>query len=90
MLQPDSTTPMEEGINIDEITLTHVQEFTYLDNNIARYGDIDAEPQKRMSTASISFGRLRERRWNKYNVSIRVKGKIYRAIILSIYLTVRG
>ena len=30
----------------------------------------------------MSFGRLRERLWNNHNVSIRVKGKIYRAIIL--------
>ena len=33
----------------------------------------DAELHKRMS-----FGRLRERLWNNHNVSIRVKGKIYR------------
>ena len=30
----------------------------------------------------MSFGRLRERLWNNHNVSIRVKGKIYRASIL--------
>ena len=30
----------------------------------------------------MSFGRLRERLWNNYNGSIRVKGKIYRSIIL--------
>ena len=30
----------------------------------------------------MSFGRLRERLWNNHNVSIRVKGKIYHAIIL--------
>ena len=34
----------------------------------------------------MSFGRLRERLWNNHNVSIRVKGKIYRAIILSTLL----
>ena len=39
-----------------------------------------------MSKASMSFGRLRERLWNNHNVSIRVKGKIYRAIILSTLL----
>ena len=38
--------------------------------------------QKRMSKASMSFGHLRERPWNNHNVSIRVKGKIYHAIIL--------
>ena len=39
-----------------------------------------------MSKASMSLGRLRERLWNNHNVSIRVKEKIYRAIILSTLL----
>ena len=39
-----------------------------------------------MSKASMSFGRLRKRLWNNHNVSIRVKGKIYRMIILSTLL----
>ena len=30
----------------------------------------------------MSFGSLRERLWNNHNVSIRVKEKLYRAIIL--------
>ena len=34
----------------------------------------------------MSFGCLRERLWNNHNVSIRVKGKIYRAIIMSTLL----
>ena len=34
----------------------------------------------------MSFGRLREKLWNNHNVSIRVKGKIDRAIILSTLL----
>ena len=42
--------------------------------------------QKRMSKASMSFRPLRERLRNNHNVSIRVKGKIYRAFILSTLL----
>ena len=83
MFQPNSTMAMEEDINVDETTLTHVKEFTYLGSIIASDGHIEAELQKRMSKDSMSFGRLRERLWNNHNVSIRVKGKIYRAIILS-------
>ena len=77
---------MEEDINVDETTLTHVKEFTYLGSIIASDGHIEAELKKRMSKASMSFGRLRERLRNNHNVSIRVKGKIYRAIILSTLL----
>ena len=50
---------------------------------IVRDGHIEAELQKRMSNAILSFGRLRERLRNNHNVSIRVKGKIYREIILA-------
>ena len=86
MFQLNSTMTMEEDINVDETTLNHVKEFTYLGSIIASDGHIEAELQKRMSKASMSFGRLRERLWNNHNVSIRVKGKIYRAIILSTLL----
>ena len=86
MFQPNSTMTMEEDINVDETTLTHVKEFTYLGSIIASDGHIEAELQKRMSKASMSVGRLRERLWNNHNASIRVKGKIYCAIILSTLL----
>ena len=75
MFQPNSTMTMEEDINADETTLNHVKEFTYLGSIIASDGHIGAELQKRMSKASMSFGRLRERLWNSHNVSIRVKEK---------------
>ena len=62
-----------------------VQEFMYLGSIIARDGHIKTELQKRMSKTSMSF-RLLRKRLNNHNVSIRVKGKIYRAIILSTLL----
>ena len=61
MFQPNSTTTMEEDINVDETTLNHVKEFTYLGSIIASDGHIEAELQKRMSKASMSFGHIRER-----------------------------
>ena len=83
MFQPNSTMTMEEDIYADETTLNHVKELII----IASDSHIKAELQKRMSKASMSFGRLRGGRlWNNHNVSIRVKGKIYRAIILSTLL----
>ena len=39
-----------------------------------------------MAKASASFGRLHQRLWNNHHVSMRVKGKIYRAIVLSTLL----
>ena len=73
MFQPNSTMTMEEDINVDETTLNPVKELTYLSSIIASDGHIEAELQKRMSKASMSFGHLREILWNNHNVSIRVK-----------------
>ena len=39
-----------------------------------------------MAKASASFGRLRQRLWNNHHVSMRVKGKIYHAVVLSTLL----
>ena len=77
---------MEEDIIVDETTLHPVKEFTYLGSIIVSDGHIEAKLQNKMSNASMSFGRLRERLWNNHNVSIRVKGKIYHAIIMSTLL----
>ena len=82
MFQPNSTTTLEEVINVDDTILNRVQEFTYLLNNSSKKRT-DAEIQNMMSKPTIYFGRLRERLWNNHNVSIRVKVKIYLAIILS-------
>ena len=51
---------MEEDIDVDETPLNPVKEFTYLVSIIARDGHIESELQKRMSRASMSFGRLHE------------------------------
>ena len=39
-----------------------------------------------MAKASASVGRLRQKLWNNHHVSMRVKGKIYCAIVLSTLL----
>ena len=85
MFQPNFTTTTEEDMDVDEDTLNPVQELPYLGSILARTGNIEAELYERKN-ASINFGRLRERLWYNHNVSIRVTGKIYRAIILSTLL----
>ena len=71
---------------VDGNKLNSVMEFTYLGSTISSDGCIDDEIQRRMAKASASFGRLRQRLWNNHHVSMRVKGKIYRAIVLSTLL----
>ena len=65
---------------VDGNKLNSVSEFTYLGSTISSNGCIDDEIQRRMAKASASFGRLYQRLWNNHHVSMRVKGKIYRAV----------
>ena len=55
-------------------------------STISSNGCIDDEIQRRMAKASASFGRLRQRLWNNHHVSMWIKGKIYRAVVLSTLL----
>ena len=86
LYQPNSTRTREEDIMVDGNKLNSVPEFTYLGSTISSDGRIEAEIQRRMAKASASFGRLCQRLWNNHHVSTRVKGKIYRAIVLSTLL----
>ena len=86
MFQSNCTTASEEDISVDDGTLNPGEELTYLNSIKARHGNIEAELQKIILKASMSFGRLRERLWNNHNVYIRVKRKIFRVIIPSTIL----
>ena len=90
LYQPNSTRTREEDVMVDGNKLNSVLEFTYLGSTISSNGCIDDEIQRRMAKASASFGRLRQRLWNNHHVSMRVKGKIYRAIVLSVHLPIRS
>ena len=69
---------------VDGNKLNSVLELTYLGSTISSDGCIDDEIQRRMAKASASFGRQRQKLWNNHHM--RVKGKIYRAIVLSTLL----
>ena len=86
LYQPNSTRTREKDIMVGGNNLNSVLEFTYLGSTISSNGCIDDEIQRRMAKGSASFGRLRQRLWNNHNVSMWVKGKIYRAIVLSTLL----
>ena len=86
LYQPNSTRTREEDIMVDGNKLNSVLEFAYLGSTLSSNGCIEDEIPRRMAKASASFGRLRQRLWNNYYVSMRVKGKIYHAIVLSLLL----
>ena len=83
MYQPNSTRTREEDIMVDGNMLNSVLEFT----SEALYQVMDALTMKyRGGRPSASFGQLGQTLWNNHHVSMRVKGKIYRAIVLSTLL----
>ena len=86
MYQLNSTRTREEDIMVDGNKLNSVLEFTCLGSTISSSGCIDDKIHRRMAKAGASFGRLHQRLCNNHHVSMRVKGKIYRAIVLSTLL----
>ena len=71
---------------VDGKKLNSALEFTYLESIITNNGYIDDEIERRMVKDNASFGRLRQRLWNNHHVSMRVKRKIYHAVMLSTLL----
>ena len=86
LYQPYSSRTREENIMVDGNKLKSVLEYTYLGNTISSNGYMDGGIERRMAKASASFGRLRQRLWNNQHVSLRVKGNIYRVVVLSTLL----
>ena len=86
LYQPDRAKSNEVDIKVDGVKLNSVPEFTYLGSTVSNDGRIDVEIQRRMAKASAAFGRLRQRLWNNHHVSTRVKGNIYRAVVISTLL----
>ena len=83
LYQPNSTRTREADIMVGGNNLNSVLEFTYLGRTISSNGCIDYAIHRRVAKTSASFGRLSQRLWNNYHVSMPVKSKIYRAIVQS-------
>ena len=61
--------------------------FSRLHKLITNAWDVGSVPQV---YASASFGRLRQRLWKNHHMSMRVKGNICRAIVLSVHPPIRS
>ena len=78
--------PMPSDIKINNEKLVRRKNFVYLGSTISESAKLNKELIYRMGKASSAFGRLQERLWNKHHVSIKVKCKVYRAVVLSALL----
>jgi len=81
-----SPPPEPIDITINQEPLTKATDFTYLGSTVSTTSKIDKELRTRTGKASAAFGKLQKRLWNNKHVSIRVKCKVYRAIVLSTLL----
>ena len=76
------TSNKPKPIMINGQSLTQTTEFTYLGSIISDNARLDKEIRNWMGKASTSSGKLQDRLWKNNHVSLRAKGKVYRAIVL--------
>ena len=83
LFQPAPDNPyIVPSISICDQTLVAVEKFTYLGSTMSNTATIDDEINLRVARASASFGRLRERVWNRHGLSYETKLKVYHAVVL--------
>merc|ERR1711963_318859 len=62
--------------------LPTTEAFIYLGSTLSRHANIDKEIARRLAKASVSFGSLREKVWEKSGISVTTKLQVYKAVVL--------
>ena len=76
----------EPEISIGDETLKVVRNFKYLGSYISDDCKLDVDIESRVSQASKSFGRLRNRVFDNHHLNLSTKIRVYNAICLSVLL----
>ena len=66
--------------------MKQVEEFTYLGNVITSDGKFMQVIERRWAGATRAFGMLRRRLWGRREVSLKVKMKIFNAVVLPVLM----
>ena len=74
---------VESVITINGQKLNVTEKFPYLGSVMSDSATIDDEINLRVSRASSSFGRMREKVWKRRGLSFETKLQVYRAVVLS-------
>ncbi|BHF85741.1 hypothetical protein SprV_1002891300 [Sparganum proliferum] len=69
-------------ISVNGTQLQVVENFPYLGSTLSRNTMIDDEVANRISKASQAFGRLQSKVWNRHDLQLTTKLKMYKAVIL--------
>ena len=75
-----------EDVTLRGETIREVGEFTYLGSVVTTDGKTMKDIEKRRAGARRAFGSLRKRLWRRREISLRVKMKIFNAIVLPVLL----
>ena len=62
--------------------LPSTEAFIYLGSTLSRQATIDKEIARRLAKASISFGSLREKAWERRGITAATKLQVYKAVVL--------
>ena len=73
-------TPPEILCNGKQLPTTEA--FIYLGSTLSRQANIDKEIARRLAKASVSFGSLRAKVWEKSGISVTTKLNVYKAVVL--------
>nr|VZI09519.1 unnamed protein product [Spirometra erinaceieuropaei] len=85
MHQPPSNSATASNaaqISVNGTQLQVVENFPYLGSTLSRNTKIDDEVANRISKASQAFGRLQSAVWNRHDLQLSKKLKMYKAVIL--------
>ena len=75
-----------EDIELRGQPMKQVNEFTYLGSVISSDGKLLKDIEKRRAAATRAFGMLRARMWGRREISLKVKMKVFNAIVLPVLM----
>ena len=79
-------TPMAFDIRIHNDNLVLYKNIVYFKSTISESAKLDNKMMYRLSTARAARGRLQEKLWNNHHVSVKVKNKLFKAVVLFVLL----
>ena len=69
-------------ITVNGQALTTVNKFIYLGSALTSDAQLDAEISNRIAKASASFGRLKDKAWERKGITLKTKLKLYKATVM--------
>ena len=83
LYQPAPGSDDGQSTYIDNEQLASVHKFKYLGTTVMNNNKMDEELDTRMSNASTSYGRLKEKVWHNKDLTFITKCSVYKAVVLS-------